>query len=267
MKKYFLPLCALPFLGLSATPCPKDSLTCEVVGQKSEANHDTTRTSVRDSIIKFAESHLKKPYRIGGKGPKGFDCSGFTSYVFKKFGYSLGASAAGQYNEVNHIPKDEIEVGDLLFFKGRNSSEKRVGHVGIAYEIDKEQGSVTFIHAAVSGGVRLDKYPESNYYKIRYIGAGRVIKEDLEEQSPRITHWANDTIATKHEENQCLPSDSAESVVEENQNLYHTVKQGETLYSIAKKYDLSVEEIKTTNNLKNNNLKIGKILTIKKGKD
>ena len=113
-------------------------------------------------------------YVRGGKSPKGFDCSGFTSYVFDQFGYSLSRSSVGQYGQGVKLSRDEVAAGDLLFFTGRNSRSGRVGHVGIALSNDPETGEITFIHAAISGGIRIDRI-SAPYYASRYIGARRVM--------------------------------------------------------------------------------------------
>ncbi|MCC8119071.1 MAG: C40 family peptidase [Bacteroidales bacterium] len=136
-------------------------------------------TSERDElvsdILSYAKSYLGRPYRSGSKGPKAFDCSGFTSYVFKAFDIQLKASSGDQYTQGEKIDVSEIRPGDLVFFGGRGASKTRVGHVGLAVDVD-ENGIVTFIHAATSAGIRFDKYPDGGYYSKRFIGARRVIE-------------------------------------------------------------------------------------------
>ncbi|MDE6126864.1 MAG: C40 family peptidase [Muribaculaceae bacterium] len=125
-------------------------------------------------MIAFAKKHIGTRYVRGGKGPKGFDCSGFTSYVFNQFGYSLNPSSVGQYGQGDKVSRDEVQPGDLLFFTGRSASSGRVGHVGMAISNDPETGEITFIHAAISGGIRIDRI-SAPYYAARYIGARRVL--------------------------------------------------------------------------------------------
>ncbi|MDE6086052.1 MAG: C40 family peptidase, partial [Muribaculaceae bacterium] len=86
----------------------------------------------------------------------------------------LGASSGDQYRQGKKIENDEIQPGDLLFFKGR--SARQVGHVGIAVSNDPETGEITFIHSATSGGVRLDRV-SAPYYSQRFLGARRIISE------------------------------------------------------------------------------------------
>lgn len=125
-------------------------------------------------ILDYANTFIGTRYRRGGKTTKGFDCSGFTTYIFKEFGYSLGASSRDQYLQGIEIEqKSDILPGDLVFFGGR-AGGVRIGHVGIAVDYNPETDEVTFIHSATSGGVRIDT-TSAPYYKRRYIGARRVI--------------------------------------------------------------------------------------------
>lgn len=134
-----------------------------------------TRNRLTYDIVDYAKTFLGTPYRRGSKGPKAFDCSGFTSYIFKNFDISLSASSSAQYTQGQQIEIEEVKPGDLLFFGGRRGGKSRVGHVGMVVSVD-DDGVVTFIHAATSSGIRYDKYPDGGYYSNRYIGAKRVIE-------------------------------------------------------------------------------------------
>lgn len=142
-------------------------------GMELLMSDDRGNSVVVDDMIEFAKKHMGTRYRRGGKSPAGFDCSGFTSYVFDQFGYKLGSSSRDQYLQGEPIEKEAVMPGDLLFFNGR-SIGLRVGHVGIAIDSDPETGVVTFIHAAIAGGIRIDK-TSAPYYSRRYLGARRVI--------------------------------------------------------------------------------------------
>ncbi|MDR1369976.1 MAG: CapA family protein [Dysgonamonadaceae bacterium] len=127
-------------------------------------------------IIEFSKQYLGMPYRRGSKGPNSFDCSGFTHYVYKHFGYRLGASCREQINEGEKVDKENLKPGDLIFFKGRNSKAKYTGHVGIV--ISNESGSnLEFIHASGSRGIKIEELEKSDYYKLRYITGLRILKE------------------------------------------------------------------------------------------
>ncbi|MDR2805726.1 MAG: CapA family protein [Dysgonamonadaceae bacterium] len=131
--------------------------------------------TIPQHIIDFSKQYLGVPYRRGSKGPKSFDCSGFTSFVFKNFGYRLSSSCAQQISQGTQIGKEELKTGDLIFFKGRNAQSSRVGHVGIV--LFNEEGNVTFIHAC-RRGVSIDELNKSTYYKPRYITGIRVLEEN-----------------------------------------------------------------------------------------
>jgi Putative enzyme of poly-gamma-glutamate biosynthesis (capsule formation) len=131
------------------------------------------RDELADNIIDFSKQYLGKPYRRGKKGPSAFDCSGFTHYVFKQFGYNLSGACVAQVHQGTQIDKKELQTGDLIFFKGRNIKSKRVGHVGIVIDNDGT-GNVSFIHAC-NRGVRIDRLEESAYYKPRYVTGVRVL--------------------------------------------------------------------------------------------
>lgn len=145
----------------------------ELLGDIDDADNADNALMIAD-MISYAKRFIGTRYVRGGKSPKGFDCSGFTSYVFDQFGYSLSRSSVGQYGQGVKLSRDEVAAGDLLFFTGRNSRSGRVGHVGIALSNDPETGEITFIHAAISGGIRIDRI-SAPYYASRYIGARRVM--------------------------------------------------------------------------------------------
>ncbi|HEY2190880.1 MAG TPA: C40 family peptidase [Actinomycetospora sp.] len=80
-----------------------------------------------DRIVSTAASFEGTPYVYGATGPSSFDCSGFTSYVFKKMGISLPRTAQQQYDAVQHISKSQAQPGDLVFMGGSDS----IYHVAI----------------------------------------------------------------------------------------------------------------------------------------
>ncbi len=104
-------------------------------------------------------------YKYGGTTTNGFDCSGFTSYVFKKLGLELPRTSKEQYKTGQKISSDELRPGDLVFF---NTSGDGVSHVGIYV------GKGKFAHSSTSKGVTLTSMSDS-YYEQRYLGARRVM--------------------------------------------------------------------------------------------
>lgn len=138
------------------------------------SNAGTGYSNVRaKEVIDYASKFLGRPYRRGSGGPKAFDCSGFTSFVFRNFDISLSRSSRDQYGQGVSISRNDIQPGDLLFFAGRRGG-KTVGHVAIATSVN-EDGTVDFIHASTTGGIRHDRYPDGGYYSQRFIGARRVL--------------------------------------------------------------------------------------------
>lgn len=124
-------------------------------------------------LLKEANKHLGKPYRHGMKGPYAFDCSGFTSFVYKQFGYSISPASRIQYTDGEKVDRKNLRKGDLVFFTSR-SSGKNVGHVGIVVNADNETGAFKFIHASIRG-VKISEC--EGYYANRYVGARRIIND------------------------------------------------------------------------------------------
>lgn len=118
----------------------------------------------QNNIIKTAKTQLGVPYRWGGTTSRGFDCSGFVNYVFKKNGIALPRTAASMYKKGKKISKSNLKKGDLVFFQ---TYKKGVSHVGIY------RGNGKFIHASSSKGISIDKL-NSNYWKNKFYGAKRV---------------------------------------------------------------------------------------------
>lgn len=124
-------------------------------------------------MLAFARKFSGTRYRRGGKTPKGFDCSGFTGYVFRQFGINLNADSRSQYLQGEAVSDDAMQPGDLVFFSGRTRSKSHVGHVGIVTSVDAEKGTFKFIHSSTSSGV-IESRSTEPYYHNRYIGARRV---------------------------------------------------------------------------------------------
>lgn len=120
-----------------------------------------------DRVIAVAAQYLGTPYKYGGQGPSGFDCSGFVKYVFSKFNINLNRTAADQYKHGVAVSKNELQIGDLVFF----ASGKYIDHVGIY------SGNGSFIHSSSprSGGVIYSSLNEG-YYARTYVGAKRILK-------------------------------------------------------------------------------------------
>ncbi len=144
-----------------------DAKTAVVSGISNKTNR------IIDDLLAEAQRHIGKPYVHGAKGPKAFDCSGFSSYVYRQFGYKLSPASRVQATEGVEVAKGDLRKGDLVFFTSR-SSGGAVGHVGIVVSADNANGKFKFIHASIRG-VKISE--NEGYYKSRYLGARRVITD------------------------------------------------------------------------------------------
>ena len=141
--------------------------------------------ALKEELVGYASRYLGTRYKGGGKGPGGFDCSGFTSYVFRNFGYELFPASRMQCKQGVAVDFSELEVGDLMFFSGRRGGAT-VGHVGMVVDVDRENGTCRFIHASSSQGIVIQKFPDGGYYSRRYLHARRVLGEmDQSEKASR----------------------------------------------------------------------------------
>ena len=105
------------------------------------------------------------PYRNGGTDPKGFDCSGFTQYVFAQYGIAIPREVREQFRVGTSVQPDQLVAGDLLFFA---TTDPGASHVGISI------GGDAFVHAPSSTGVVRVEHLSSTYWSPRYLGARRV---------------------------------------------------------------------------------------------
>lgn len=123
-----------------------------------------------NQVVAYAKQYLNYPYVVGGKTPEsGFDCSGFTRYVYKNFGYNLATTAAGQTSVGREISRDELNLGDLILFY--NEGKTKIGHTGIYI------GNGEFIHSAnPERGVVIDNLNTNSYYNERYVTARRIVE-------------------------------------------------------------------------------------------
>lgn len=212
--------------------------------------------SVADSIVNYGKLFLNTPYRYGSKGADSFDCSGFTSYVYRNFGYDLHHSSSDQAEQFDTINRTHLIKGDLVFFSGRRRS-KSIGHVGIVVAANKN-GEFDFIHAAVRSGVVISNSQE-DYYKQRFVSAGRVLNDSQLIASNVSTKIANPA--------EFLSPISKPEIVKQVKKIipaeYHTVKSGETLSGIASKYGITVNELKRNNRLEGSKIALKQRLKVK----
>jgi cell wall-associated NlpC family hydrolase len=125
----------------------------------------SNNSSKASAIVSTAKKYIGVKYVWGGTTPSGFDCSGYTQYVFAQQGISLPRISRDQYALGTSVSFENLRAGDLVFFS--LDGDKVIDHVGIFI------GDGQFINASSSKGVTI--YPMSSYWKSHYIGAKRVI--------------------------------------------------------------------------------------------
>lgn len=140
--------------------------------KQEEQNSNQSNTSnsglTGESVVAFAKKYLGYKYVSGGASPStGFDCSGFTSYVYKNFGINLSRTSGAQASNGVAVSKSNLKAGDLVIFN--NSSNTAIGHVGIYI------GGNTFIHAANAKKGVITTSLSDSYYTKTYVTARRVI--------------------------------------------------------------------------------------------
>lgn len=128
----------------------------------------STSGTIGAEVVEYAKKYLGYKYVSGGASPEaGFDCSGFTTYVYKHFGVSLNRTSKDQNKNGVAVEKSDLQLGDLVIFN--NDANTAIGHVGIYI------GEGNFIHASnPSDGVKITTLT-TGYYQKRYVEARRVI--------------------------------------------------------------------------------------------
>lgn len=126
----------------------------------------TARMIKAKKVVKSAKSYTGVPYVWGGSSPGGFDCSGFTSFVFKRNGFAIPRVSADQYNFGKWVNKNQLLPGDLVFF---TTYKPGPSHVGIYL------GNGQFAHSSSGAGKITISSMSNPYYSQHYIGARRVI--------------------------------------------------------------------------------------------
>lgn len=146
----------------------RTSSTKTTTNTTSQATTQTTNVPASgngSSIVATAKKYLGYKYTYGGSSPStGFDCSGFTSYVFRQHGKSLNRTAAGQYSNGVAVSRANLQPGDLVMF-----GKSGINHVAIYI------GGGQIIHASTPAtGVRIDSL-STGYYNNNYVGARRIL--------------------------------------------------------------------------------------------
>lgn len=135
-----------------------------------------TKAVQPQAVVAFAKTQIGVPYLYGSTDPsKGFDCSGFITYVFNHFGVVVPRSSIDFTNVGKEVSAPTAKEGDLILFTGTDSTEKFVGHMGIVIE---NSDSLRFIHSSSGKAKGVTITALNNYYKGRYVKTIRIFPEN-----------------------------------------------------------------------------------------
>jgi len=137
--------------------------------KKLSKSEDLLKLDIRDRITLFAKKMLDLPYKFGGNSSFGIDCSAYVQRVYSLVGIDLPRTAREQFRAGESISKEELSVGDLVFFRTYASFPS---HVGIYI------GNNLFIHASTRAKRVTITNLDTPYFLRRFIGAKRLIPED-----------------------------------------------------------------------------------------
>ncbi len=138
-------------------------------GHGTSKKESSKEQKLRNEIAQHAQKYVGAKYKYAGKSPNGFDCSGFTGYVFEKFEINLSSSSQAQSTLGKKIPLNKAQSGDLLFFGKRG----KINHVALILSNSKD--GIEVIHSTSSSGVMVQNVSESDYWKPRILFARSVI--------------------------------------------------------------------------------------------
>lgn len=150
--------------GTTAVPQPFPS-----PGRKAPFPEVPADDHTREALVRTALALRGVPYRNGGSTLDGFDCSGFTQFVFARYGVRLPREVHDQYRLGAKIDREAARPGDLLFF---STTARGASHVGIVIGPDQ------FVHAPSSRGVvRVERW-STRYWAQRFVGVRRLRIDD-----------------------------------------------------------------------------------------
>jgi cell wall-associated NlpC family hydrolase len=156
-----------PIPGPAAAPAAPAAPEAHPALLSPAATVDRTRSSSVDgyALVGTALALRGIPYRNGGTDPQGFDCSGFTQYVFAQYGVALPRDVREQYRAGKSVKPQDLAPGDIVFFA---TTDPGPSHVAIAIGCDE------FVHAPSSTGVVRVEHLSSSYWSPRFLGARRL---------------------------------------------------------------------------------------------
>ena len=136
---------------------------------KNVSSKDSKEQRLRKDITQHARKYVGIKYKYAGKNPKGFDCSGFTCYVFEKFDIELSPSSKVQATTGKKVSLNKAKTGDLLFF----GNHGKINHVALI--VSNSSYGIEVIHSTSSKGVMVQNVSISSYWEPRIMFARDVI--------------------------------------------------------------------------------------------
>ena len=159
----------------SATNVP---ITADTASHNQIIVETTSQAVHPDSLVAFAKTLIGIPYLSASTDPiKGFDCSGFITYVFNHFNIAVPRSSVDFTNYGKEIAFGNSRPGDLILFTGTDSASRIVGHMGI---VESARGdTLYFIHSTSGKAKGVVVTPFGNYYASRFVKVVRVFPDEL----------------------------------------------------------------------------------------
>jgi cell wall-associated NlpC family hydrolase len=149
----------------------EEKLLPPIVAVKTDSVHP-------DSLVAFARTLIGIPYLYASTNPaKGFDCSGFITYVFNHFAMKVPRSSVDFTNYGKDVAFEKAKPGDLILFTGTDSTIRIVGHMGIVESMKND--TLHFIHSTSGKMKGVVITPLGNYYRSRFVKVIRVFADEL----------------------------------------------------------------------------------------
>lgn len=158
----------LLFITVSCNVVRKAESSAEVISTPQE--NDAADVQLRTNVTGWAQNYVGTKYRYATSDPrKGFDCSGFTSYIMREYGIRISPGSSTQATQGKKVILQNAQPGDLVFF-GR---KKRISHVALI--ISNNNGELTVVHSTNTRGVIVENINESDYWRKRVLFTRDVI--------------------------------------------------------------------------------------------
>lgn len=130
-----------------------------------------------DTLVGFAKTLVGTPYVYASTDPKkGFDCSGFITYVFNHFGIAVPRSSVDFAGVGSTVAVADARRGDLILFTGTDSTETHIGHMGLI--VENNGNELQFIHSTSGKAMGVTITPLNAYYKKRFVRVARIFPQN-----------------------------------------------------------------------------------------